>query len=126
MGWYRCFYAAGGGVNREIDLDIGPNATIRDLQFEREPPERAAMVRLRAYLEGLPDRDKFDAKDHGSNMEIGAIHPVKRRETDGDPRDVSGGVPTKPTEPDSGDRDPVRIEGATTIRLVAKAVAGRG
>lgn len=126
MGWWRVFYAAGGGRNRQIDLNIGPDATIGSLTFRVEPPERAAQRLLRTYLNRLAERNKFETKDHGHGIEIGAIYKVKRSDVDETPTDVVGGIPSRPDEPDANDRDPIRIAGAVNITVSAKAVPGRG
>lgn len=99
--WVRVTFSAGGGLHRQVDLQIGEDATIPALTWDNGRPLRYVKKQVELYIRSLKDEDIFEAKDQGKgSFEVSHVWPVKETETDEVVKDVPGdNEPTKPDEP---------------------------
>lgn len=95
--WVRVFWSAGGGVHRQVDLQIGSAAPIAVLQWDDGRPHRYVTQQVRLHIESLPNADIFEAGDRNKGLEVSHVYIVREADKDETIRDVPGdGNPTEP------------------------------
>lgn len=99
--WVRVTFSAGGGLHRQVDLQIGELATIPRLVWDDGRPFRYVEQQVRLYIGSLKDENLFEVKDQGKgSFEVSHVWRVKEAEKDEVVKDVPGdNEPTKPDEP---------------------------